>query len=175
MPDTPHDDAQDTRTPADPAVTAGAGVFSFADPGSAEAEAFDSAMADELDALDAEILARDGPDALTSDRAFRLSQYRATQALERQAALHQAERDSGRIGYVLAAFRAQRGWSAESLADWLGIAPDEYARLVAEQRPAYINYDGVGVSLDAAPLRALAERFGAHPERLVEAFERGDP
>jgi hypothetical protein len=88
MPDTPADDAhhqhqQHARAPDDLEQIEGAGALSCAPPGSTEAALFDLAMADELDTLDAEMLARDGPDALTSDRAYRMAQFRAAQAAAR--------------------------------------------------------------------------------------------
>jgi hypothetical protein len=110
------------------------------------------------DAFDAELPAREGPDALTSERALRLSQFRATQAAERQAALRDAERDCDRVGYMLAAFHERRGWSREQLADWLGIVPDELVRLAVEIRPAAVN--GVTLLYKPEPINELADRRG---------------
>jgi hypothetical protein len=177
MPDIPIGDAQEhPGAPDDLDAAEAAGALSYAAPGTPEAEAFDLAMADELDALDAEFLAREGPDALTSDRAFRMAQFKQQQAAERQRELAAAEQDDNRVGHVLATFRAQRGWSAETLADWLGVSADDLVRLAAEVRPLYVQYTPeLGeVSLDPVPLRSLADRFGAHAERLIEAFERGE-
>src|SRR6059058_3293012 len=67
------------------------------------AVAFDQAIADQLPAFNARLLAEEGPDALTSDRALR------------QAALV-AERDPERVGYALAAFCRAHGWERSDLA-----------------------------------------------------------
>src|SRR4051794_16542723 len=136
------------------------------------ADDFDATITEELATLDAEMLAREGPDALTSDRAARLAQFRAAQATERQTSLQHAEQDFDRVGFILATFRRQCGWSAEALADWLGIEPDDYARLAGQIRPRCVRRD---LTHDPVPIAALAERFGVHPERLYEAFDRGDP
>lgn len=74
---------QHPRAPADLEQIEGTGALSYAAPGSPEADDFDAAMAEDLAAFDAEILARDGPDALTSDRAYRLAQFRAAQSSSR--------------------------------------------------------------------------------------------
>jgi hypothetical protein len=76
------------------------------------------------------------------------------------------------VGWVLTAFRSQRGWSVEALADWLGIAPEDYARLAILRRPAAVRGD---LTYDREAIKAMADLVGAHPERLYEAFDRGDP
>src|SRR5215204_4794872 len=132
---------QHPRAPDDlDAASEESGALSFVAPGSTEADDFDAAMVDDLAAFDAELLAAEGPDALTSDRALRLAAFRQQQAVQHQRELAEAERDSDLVGYVLAVFRRQRGWSAEALADWLGISPDDYARLASETRPLYVQY-----------------------------------
>jgi hypothetical protein len=137
-----------------------------------QTDAFDLALGDDLAAFDAELLARDGPDALTSDRALRLVEFRTTQAAVRLRAVDDAEQDDDLTGCVLVSFRMQHGWSRDQLADWLGISPDDYARLAIERRPLAVTSTLV---YDRATITALAERVGAHPERLYEAFDRGDP
>jgi hypothetical protein len=171
MPGNPHDDQQHTRAPDDLEAAEAAGALSFAAPGSTEADDFDMATADDLDAFDKELLKREGPDALTSDRAYRMAQFKRHQAVERDAAVNRAERDPDRVGFVLMAFRRQRGWSREQLADWLGIATEDYGRLASERRPLCVRDN---LTHDPVPITPLAERFGAHPERLIEAFEHGD-
>jgi hypothetical protein len=137
------------------------------------ADAFDAAMAEDLARWDAELLACEGPDALTADRALRLLQFQAAQAIERQATVLHAEQDESRVGYVLAAFRARRGWSREQLADWLGIRPDDLIHLVVEIRPAAVS--SITMLYDPEPINELADRHGVHRERLYEVFDQGDP
>jgi hypothetical protein len=171
----PCDNAQHHQNPRAPAPSAAArssGALGFAAPGSAEADAFDLAMADDLAAFDAELLAREGPDALTSDRALRLAHFREQQATERRQSVEAAECDHALAGYVLGAFRRQRGWSREQLADWLGISPDDYARLATLRRPLAVRGD---LTYDREAVTVLADTVGAHSERLYEAFDRGDP
>jgi hypothetical protein len=129
-------------------------------------------MADDLAAFDAELLAREGPDALTSDRALRLAQFREQQAAVRRQSVEASEGDHNLAGYVLGAFRRQRLWSREQLADWLGISPEDYARLATLRRPLAVRGD---LAYDREAITVLAESVGAHPERLYEAFDRGDP
>jgi hypothetical protein len=125
-------------------------------------------LAEDLAAHDAALIAREGPDALTSDRAARLSQFRAVQAIERDAAIRQAERHPDRVGYVLATFRMQQDWSREQLADWLGVSADDFGRLAIEIRPRAV--DGLTLLYDPEPINEVADRHGAHRERLYEAF-----
>ena len=160
------DDQQPEGT-VDLAALEAAGLVEIHMPGSPEEAAFHREMLAQLAAVDAETLERDGPDALTSARAFRLSQFKLAQAIEREAEIRHAEQDSDRIGFVLAAFRSQRGWSREQLADWLGITPDDFARLATEIRPRAVQYV-------PEPINEVADRHGAHRERLYEVFVRGD-
>src|SRR4051812_8144663 len=95
-------------TQADLEILAAAGSIEIILPGTPEADAFDRRIADELRAHDAALLAREGPDALTSVRALR------------QAALA-AERDPERVGFALSAFCHAHGWDRSRLATWLGI------------------------------------------------------
>src|SRR5436190_587005 len=111
-----------------------AGVIEIQQPGTPEAAAFDQAIADELASYDAELLKREGPDALTSGRYLR------------QTALG-AERDPERVGYALAAFCRARGWERSDLADWLGITIDQLAALALERRA------DPGYPLDSGPSR----------------------
>jgi hypothetical protein len=168
-----HDDPhqQLPQTPADLAAAERAGVFSFTDPGTADADAFDLAMADDLAAFDAELLARDGADALTSDRALRLVEFQRQQAQERRRELAAAERDGDRVASALATFRSQRGWSIDALADWLGVDIEDYRRLAMQRRPSVATRE---CAYDRGLVAQFAERFGAHPERLLEAFDHGD-
>ena len=135
---------------------------------SAAADAFDAEMAAVVEAADAELLALEGPDALTSDRALRLSQFRRQQAAEREAAAWGAESDSGRLGYVLATFREQRGWSRWQLAAWLGLSVYHFKRLNQETRP---EGDPEEVRVILA---RLARRYGVDADQLREAFGVGD-
>jgi hypothetical protein len=130
---------QHTPTPADLEALEGAGVFSVARPGTPEADDFDAAIGEDLAAFDAEMIEREGPDALTSDRALRLSTFKQQQAAERLAELQHAEQDDDLVGYVLATFRRQRDWTREQLADWLGIAVDDLTRMAVERRPLAVT------------------------------------
>jgi len=114
-------------------------VIEIHQPGAADADAFDRAMVVDLDAYDAELVERDGPEALALDR------------LLRQTALA-AEQNPALIGSALAAYRESRGWSREQLAEWLGLSADGLAGLALEVR-------------DAAPA-ALGERYGTDEGRL---------
>ena len=133
----------------------------------------DPALAEDLDAFDANLIEKEGPDALTSDRAIRLAQFHVEQKAKRLAALEHAERDDDRVGYVLTTFRSQRGWSREQLADWLGVGLDDFGRLAITTRPRAVN--GLTLLYDPEPINELADICGAHRERLYEAFEQGDP
>ena len=129
----------------------------------------DPDMSAQLAAYDAELIAREGPDALTSDRALRLSQFKRQQAAEREAALWGAEGDAGHVGYVLAAFRQQSGWSRWQFAAWLGLSVFHFKRLSQEKRPA-------GDPEEVRPiLTLLAKRYSADAERLIQVFDEGDP
>jgi hypothetical protein len=179
MPDTPANDAhhqhQHTRAPVDLAAAARAGAFSYAESGPAKADAFDAAMVADPAAFDAGLLERDGPDALTSDRAYRMAQFRRQQAAERIRAVEAAEAAEGDhdlVGSILGMFRRRRGWSRGRRTDWLGIAPEDYARLAILRRPAAGLRD---LTYDRAAIEALADLVGAHATRLYGAFDWGDP
>jgi hypothetical protein len=120
----------------------------------------DPEMSAELAAYDAELIAREGPDALTSDRALRLSLFKRQQAAEREAALWGAEGDADRVGYVLAAFRQQSGWSRWQLAAWLGLSVFHFKQLSREPHPT--GHPGEVRII----LALLARRYGVHAERL---------
>src|ERR1700752_628485 len=83
-------------------------------------------MAEELDAANAEALAIDGPDALTSAR------------LLRQEAL-KAERDPERVGHAFASWCRARGWERSDLASWLGVTVDQLAAMAIEPSSIYVR------------------------------------
>ena len=145
-----HEDV--TYTMLDLEAMEAAGDIELAMPGTPEAEAAREAMVDELDAYDTELLAREGPDALTSDRQLR------------QAALA-AEQDPATIAHALVTARRQLVTDHTGLASWLGIDADRLAALVLERRPDPAAPDFVD------QVRQLAERYGANPGRLGDALE----
>ena len=153
MPSAPRDDEppEGTYSLADLQAMDAAGDIDIIAPGTPEADAFDREMVAELDAYNARLLARDGPDALTSDRDLRI------------AALA-AERDPGTIAHALVTARRQLVTDHAGLAAWLGVTPTRLAALAIQPRPD-----------PAAPTFAdevweLAERFGAEPGRLADAL-----
>ena len=153
MPTTPQDDEppEGTYSLADLEAMAAAGDIELAMPGTPEYAAGVRALREQLARHDAALLARDGPDALTSDRDLRI------------AALA-AERDPAYVAHALAASRERIGADREGLAQWLGIAPDRLAALAIQPRPD-----------PAAPtftdqVRELADRYGAQPDRLADAL-----
>lgn len=157
------------ETPASLDALGAAGAFDQIDPADrAAADRFDLEMAEDLAQFDAALVEREGPDALTSDRAVRLSQLRQQQDALRAADLDAAEGDAKRVGFVLAAFRRRRGWDRPQLADWLNLDTVGLGRLAAE---LWGQETGRGRSRS---LLDLADRYGAHPERLAEACRRGD-
>ena len=91
----------------------------------------------EIDAMDAEALERDGPDALTSGR------------LLRQTALI-AELDPARMGNAFAAWCRAYDWERPELASWLGVTIDQLAAMALYAR------------MDAA----VARLYGADTDRL---------
>jgi hypothetical protein len=128
------------------------GVIEVVQPGTPEASAFDQELANELEAADAELLAREGPDAFTSARMLR------------QTALT-AERDPERVGHAFAAWCERRGLERSDLAEYLGVTLDQLAAMAIERRA------DPGYPLDAGvPQHDLAERFGADPGRLAEVL-----
>ncbi|MDP8944173.1 MAG: hypothetical protein M3N16_08665, partial [Actinomycetota bacterium] len=108
-----------THPLADLDAMAAAGDIELVQPGSPEAAAFDREMADELDAYNADLLARDGPDAPTSDRDLR------------RAALA-AEQDPRYVAHALAAYRERLGLDPTGLARWLGVDPARLAMLALQ-------------------------------------------
>jgi hypothetical protein len=114
------------------------GIIEIARPGTPEWEAALDEMAEQLDAEDAERLALDGPDALTSDRMLR------------QTALV-LERDPESVAYALAAWCQSHGWTRSDLASWLGLTIDGYAALALELRAA----------------DDIVDRHAVDPERLA--------
>jgi hypothetical protein len=114
-------------------------------------DAFDREMAAQLQEVDAELVAREGSDALTSDR------------LLRQVALT-AERDPSFLASALAGFRERRGLDPNGLAAWLGIGPDRLAALALYRRPDPAS------DQFAADVAAISERFGVQEGRLAEAL-----
>ena len=114
-------------------------------------EAFDREMAAALDAHDDELRAREGPDAVTSDRLLRM------------AALT-AESDPAFVGSALAAFRERRGMEPAALAAWLGVDTDQLAALAVSPRP-----DPTSAAF-AGEVRTLAKQYGAEARRLYEVL-----
>lgn len=126
----------------DLAAELAAGRIEIAQPGTPEHAAFEREMVEELAYADAELLALDGPDALTSDR------------LLRQSALV-AERNPDLLGHAFAAWCRRRGWERRDLADWLGVTADQLAAM----------------ALVPACQGHLAERYGASAERLAAVLD----
>jgi hypothetical protein len=129
-----------------------AGIVEIHAPGSPEEAAFHQDMLAQLADVDADLLARDGPDAMTSDRMLR------------QAALR-AEHDPSFVGHALAAWCRSRGWERSDLADWLGISTTALAALALEHiaDPGYPFDAGV-------PQRNLSERYGIDARRLTQVL-----
>src|SRR3954470_5967771 len=116
------------------------GVIEMIQPGTPEAAAFDQELANELEAADAELLAREGPDAFTSARMLR------------QTALT-AEHDPERVGHAFAAWCRARGLERSDLAEYLGVTVAQLPAMAIERRAA------PGSPLDAGlPQLDLAER-----------------
>ena len=116
-----------------------------------EHEAFDREMAAALAAHDDELRAREGPDAVTSNRLLRM------------AALT-AESDPAFVGSVFAAFRERRGLAPADLAAWLGVDADQLAALAVGPRP-----DRTSATF-ADEVRTLAAQYGAEVGRLYEVL-----
>jgi hypothetical protein len=135
-------------------------------------DTLDAQMMAEIEAADGELLGLYGPDAWTSDRAHRLTQFKSAQAAERANAVEAAERANNLVGYLLAAFRRERDWSQEQLADWLGLDIEAYGRLATTVRPAVVTRH---LEYDRGLVEQFAERFGAHPARLIQVFDESDP
>lgn len=129
-------------------------------------------LANDLAAFDADLFAKEGPNALTTDSTQLLAAYRNQQSAELLVALNGAERDSDGVGFVLATFRQPRGRSREQLADWLRISEADLGLLASEQRVRAVN--GMTQSYVVEPINELADRVGAHRTRLYEMFDQGD-
>lgn len=115
-----------------------AGIIEVHRPGTSGWHEHARQMADEIAVDDAERLALDGPDTLTSAR------------LLRQTALV-AELDPEKLGHAFAAWCASRGWERSDLASWLGVTTDQLAAMALIAR-----LDG-----------HLATRYGADADRLA--------
>ena len=146
-----HDEDAGTYSLAELEAMAAAGEIELIDAGIPETSAFDREMVAELDAYNADLVAREGPDALTSDRQLR------------QAALA-AEGDPGTIAHALVTARRQLVTDHAGLASWLRINADRLAALALEPRP------DPSAPAFADQVRRLAERFEADPDRLVDAL-----
>ena len=147
MPDDQHDAREPgTFTRAEVEALQAAGVIETHEPGSPDADAFAQAMVVHLEAFDAELLEREGPDALTSER------------LLRQTALA-AESNPALVESALAAYRDRQGWTRDQLATWLGLTSASLALLALEPRDAEVD--------------ALAERYGVDRGRLVLVLAGG--
>jgi hypothetical protein len=124
-------------------------------PGTPESEVSDRAMVERLDAVDADLIEREGPDALTSER------------LLRQAALS-AERAPEYVGYAFAAWCRARGWERSDLADYLNVTVNQLAAMAITQRAEpWSPHPERRSSDDGVPRVDLAERFGANAGRLA--------
>lgn len=130
-----------------------AGVIERIQPGTPEAASFDREMVEQLAAADAELLEREGPDALTSDRYLR------------QTALA-IEQDPTFVGHAFARWCQRRGWERSDLADYLGVTLDQLAAMAISS----VAGTGEPMSTGDSHARALAERFGADPGRLAEVL-----
>jgi hypothetical protein len=138
----------------DLAALEAAGAIEIHAPGTPAADAFHRDRLAQLAAVDAELVARDGPEAMTSDR------------LLRQAALT-AEHDPAFVGHRLAACCRSRGWERSDLASWLGLTIDQLAALSIESTPGSPNPGGTPHA------STLAARFGADPARLAAVLGGG--
>ena len=116
-----------------------------------EHEAFDREMAAALDAHDDELRAREGPDAVTSDRLLRMAAITA-------------ESDPAFVGSAFGAFREGRGLAPADLAAWLGVDADQLAALAVSPRP-----DPASAAF-ADQVRVLAKQYGAEAGRLYEVL-----
>jgi hypothetical protein len=129
------------------------GIIEIHQAGTPKWRAHTQAIADELEAHDAELLAHEGPDALTSER------------LLRQTALA-VERDPDFVGYAFAAWCAARGWERSDLADYLGVTVSQLAAMAIIARADY------RFSMDAngSEAKSLARQFGADASRLAQVL-----
>lgn len=132
------------------------GVLEVHQPGTPEHAAARRAIRDELAYADAEALALEGPDALTSTR------------LLRQAAIG-AELDPERYGSVFATFCARHGWERADLASYLGVTADKLAAMALELLPRQ-EWQGGVVATIGTPLGILARRYAVDVDRLVSVL-----
>ena len=137
--------------PATSRKVEGANDIELPTPGMPEAAASRREMGDQLAAYDADLVPREGPDALTSDRQLR------------QAALA-AEQDPALAASALAARRAALVTDHAGLATWLGVTPNGLAAIGLEPRP------DPSAPAFADRVRRLADLFGADPGRLADAL-----
>ena len=141
-----------THTRLDLEALKAAGDVEIIRPGTPEAAAELHAMRVQLHRHDRALVARDGPEAMTSVR------------LLRQAAIA-AEARPGTIGHALARYREDRGWTRADLADWLGVTTTTLAAMALEPVPR-----PEALSADENPCEQLGERFDADAGRLAEAL-----
>ena len=73
---------------------------------------------------------------------------------------------------MLGQYRTHAGLTEQELADWLGVTLPVLADLAEEIRPEKRR---LLTSSSRIGLNQLAELYGADCERLLEAFEQGDP
>ena len=153
MPSTPRDDEHErvTYSALDLEAMAAAGDVELAMPGTPEADRADRAAREQLAAYNADLVAREGPDALLSDRQLR------------QAALA-AEQDPRLVAHAFASYRERLGLDPAGLAAWLHVGTGQLAALALEPRP-----DTSGVAF-VDEVRELAARYGADLGRLAEAL-----
>jgi hypothetical protein len=140
-----------TYTRLDFEAMAVAGDIEIIQPGTPEAAAFDREMVAQLDAYNAKLLEREGPDAMTSDRQLR------------QAALA-AEQVPDYVAYAFAAYRERLGLDRDGLARWLDVGPDQLAALAITARPDPLSPTFIDEVED------LARRYGADRGRLAETL-----
>jgi len=116
-----------------------------------------------LNVDDAELVARDGPDALTSDRRMRMQHLKRSVELNTTFEALKAAWELGQLGPVLSDFQHDRRWSHWQIAAWLGLLARDYKRLSQEPRPS-----GHSTQIQIV-LSLLARRYGADDARLQEA------
>lgn len=154
MPSTPRDDEfdDDTYTLVDLQAMEAAGDIELAMPGTPEHAVGVRAMIEQLRAHDRELVAREGPDAMTSDRDLRL------------AALA-AEQDPHYVAHALADARARLMADHAGLATWLHVTPSQLAALAIQPRP------DPSAPTFVEQVQRLAEHYGADPGRLADALD----
>ncbi len=152
MPVPPHDAGRDgTHSLGELRALEEAGAIEIARPGTPEADPFDPAMADDVPAYNAKLLAHHGPDALTSNRQLR------------QAAVA-AERDPDRVAAALTSYRERLGLEHIGLTVWLGVLSGTLAALALERRL------DPSAAFFVDEVRRLAKSFGTNAGRVAEAL-----